>query len=202
MYANERIGGILKDQEMLPFQDTDDECELQDIKSYGAFFTWNNKQPSETRVFSRIDRALGNRWRCTEWNEYYAQFNPEGEFDHCPCLVTAGAQGGVNKRAFKFFNMWCRSPEFSQNIQENWEIHLSRTPIFQVCKKLKLMKSILKKLNCSLFSDIERNADVAYKIMIEAQVQLQKDPYNLKLMDNEKQARDSYHLLVVSREDF
>ncbi|XP_074277793.1 uncharacterized protein LOC141601412 [Silene latifolia] len=43
----------------------------------------------------------------------------------------------------------------------------------RVCKKLKLMKPVLKNLNCSLFSDIERNADIAYKIMIEAQIPLQ-----------------------------
>ncbi|XP_074288081.1 uncharacterized protein LOC141613239 [Silene latifolia] len=116
MYANERIGGIVKDQEMLPFQDTADECDLQDIKSYGAIFTWNNKQPSLQEV-------------------EVAETNSE-------------------------------------------------------------------ELNCSLFSDIERNADVAYKIMIDAEVQLQKDPYNFKMMDNEKQARDSYHLLAASREEF
>ncbi|XP_074278063.1 uncharacterized protein LOC141601668 [Silene latifolia] len=178
MYANERIGGEVRDQEVIPFQDTANDCELQDLKSYGAFFTWNNKQSSATRVFSRIDRVMVNDCWLNEWSDYYAQFNPEGEFDHCPCLISDGVQKEMKKRAFKFFNMWCRAPEYNQTVKENWDSPIYGTAMFKVCKKLKMMKPALKKLNGSLFSGIERNADIAYQIMIDAQKQLQRDPYN------------------------
>ncbi|XP_074283257.1 uncharacterized protein LOC141607810 [Silene latifolia] len=51
MFANERLGLAVKDSEMIPFQNTMAACDLQDIKTTGAFFTWTNKQPSATRVF-------------------------------------------------------------------------------------------------------------------------------------------------------
>ncbi|XP_074293386.1 uncharacterized protein LOC141620407 [Silene latifolia] len=143
MYANERLGGLVKDEEMVPFQDAVAECDLQHLKSYGAFFTWNNKQPSDTRVFSRIDRAL-----------------------------------------------------------HNWNNNVYGTCMFRVVKRLKLMKNALKKLNGSLFSDIERNTDIAYKVMIHTQEELQRDPYNKQLMDIERQTRESYHLLATAKVEF
>lgn len=39
------------------------ECEVQDIKSSGSFYTWNNKQEGAYRVFSKIDRMVVNQ----EW---------------------------------------------------------------------------------------------------------------------------------------
>ncbi|XP_074300168.1 uncharacterized protein LOC141631389 [Silene latifolia] len=38
MFANERIGLAVKDSEMIPFQNTMAACDLQDIKTTGAFF--------------------------------------------------------------------------------------------------------------------------------------------------------------------
>ncbi|XP_074300450.1 uncharacterized protein LOC141631715 [Silene latifolia] len=60
MFSNERIGSIVRDSEMAPFYHAAQICDLQDIKAIGAFYTWTNKQPSNTRVFSRIDRVLIN----------------------------------------------------------------------------------------------------------------------------------------------
>ncbi|XP_074305651.1 uncharacterized protein LOC141640871 [Silene latifolia] len=60
MYSNERLGKMVKDDEMFPFQTTANLCDFQDMKATGSLFTWNNKQPSETRIFSRIDRVLIN----------------------------------------------------------------------------------------------------------------------------------------------
>ncbi|XP_074271284.1 uncharacterized protein LOC141595214 [Silene latifolia] len=186
MYANERLGGLVKDEEMVPFQDTVAECDLQDLKSYGAFFTWNNKQPSDTRVFSRIDRALVNDSWLNVWTEFYATFTVEGEFDHCPCIISSARSLEFQKKPFKFFNMWCRAPEYHQVVQHNWNINVYGTAMFRVVKRLKLIKPSLKNLNGSLFSDIERNTDVSYKVMIHTQQELQKDPYNKQLMDIER----------------
>ncbi|XP_074315244.1 uncharacterized protein LOC141651429 [Silene latifolia] len=44
LYANERLGKAVSDEEMLPFQSIVASCDLHDMKTTGAFFTWNNKQ--------------------------------------------------------------------------------------------------------------------------------------------------------------
>ncbi|XP_074265694.1 uncharacterized protein LOC141588139 [Silene latifolia] len=58
-----------------------------DIQSTGAYFTWNNKQPTETRVYSRLDRLLANMDWINHFPGFYANFMPEGHFDHTPCVV-------------------------------------------------------------------------------------------------------------------
>ncbi|XP_074296921.1 uncharacterized protein LOC141627584 [Silene latifolia] len=173
------------DEEMLPFRSTVALCDLQDIKSTGAFFTWNNKQPSETRIFSRIDRVL-----------------PEGSFDHCPCLVSSGGECQGRRKPFKFFNMWTKVPDFQSIVLTGWNTAFNGTAMFRIVKKLKLLKSNLKRLNRGLFSNIERNADVAYKLLVDCQLSLQKDKSNKELMDKERELRQSYYMLAAAREDF
>ncbi|KAL9244376.1 hypothetical protein vseg_018157 [Gypsophila vaccaria] len=85
---NERMGGNVTDAEKEPFKNCVDDCELVDINSIGSFFTWNNKQNPDNRIYSRLDRFLVNK----EWSdllqEAYAHFLPEGLYDHTTCLVT------------------------------------------------------------------------------------------------------------------
>ncbi|XP_074305957.1 uncharacterized protein LOC141641186 [Silene latifolia] len=102
LYSNEKIGKPVKDAEMIPFQDMLDICELQDMKTTGAFFTWTNKQPSETRVFSRIDRVVVNTAWVDLWPDYYAHFGPEGSFDHCPCIISYEADA-VQEETIQIF---------------------------------------------------------------------------------------------------
>ncbi|XP_074305402.1 uncharacterized protein LOC141640530 [Silene latifolia] len=78
----ERLGGSTTDAEMQHFQECVSLCGVYDIQATGAFFTWSNKQGPQERVYSRLDRVMGNQ----EWNEQYgdyiAHFHPEGLFDH------------------------------------------------------------------------------------------------------------------------
>ncbi|XP_074291884.1 uncharacterized protein LOC141618698 [Silene latifolia] len=172
MYANERLGKMVKDDEMVPFQSTVNRCDLHDMKSTGSFFTWNNKQPNATRVFSRIDRVLVNgAW--LNWNiDWNAHYHPEGDFDHCPCIISCGENFVGKKKAFKFFNMWVKVEDFGKVVADSWQKLIYGSPLFRVARKLKELKPRLKELNRSLFSDIEKNADVAYHLMIDCQLKL------------------------------
>ena len=55
---DERIGRPFEMAEIREFRQCVEECEVQDLKSSVSFFTWNNKQRGEDRVWSKIDRAL------------------------------------------------------------------------------------------------------------------------------------------------
>ncbi|XP_074298310.1 uncharacterized protein LOC141629164 [Silene latifolia] len=61
LQANERLGGRVTEAESDPFYDCIQECGVMDIAAIGAFYTWNNKQPPETRVYSRLDKWLVNQ---------------------------------------------------------------------------------------------------------------------------------------------
>ena len=57
---DERIGRPFEMAEIREFRQCVEECEVQDLKSSVSFFTWNNKQRGEDRVWSKIDRTLVN----------------------------------------------------------------------------------------------------------------------------------------------
>ncbi|XP_074305522.1 uncharacterized protein LOC141640738 [Silene latifolia] len=116
---NERIGRHVHWSDITDFRDCVDYCEVVDIKAQGAFFTWNNKQESSTRVYSRLDRFMINGDWLQLFPESYAYFLPEGLFDHNPCLCYRRV---VNQRRphFRYFNMWGQDPHFNELIKHHW----------------------------------------------------------------------------------
>ncbi|XP_074318470.1 uncharacterized protein LOC141655280 [Silene latifolia] len=105
LLANERLGGRVTEAESEPFSECLQQCEVMDIQASGAFYTWNNKQPLATKVYSRLDRFFVNKEWTTEFPDFIASFLPEGHFDHCPCLICKRNSGWRQKKPFKYFNM-------------------------------------------------------------------------------------------------
>lgn len=60
LHFNERIGAPIREKEVKPMRTCFTYCGLTDLKSIGHFYTWNNKQQSGSRVYTKIDRAVGN----------------------------------------------------------------------------------------------------------------------------------------------
>ncbi|XP_074314795.1 uncharacterized protein LOC141650879 [Silene latifolia] len=83
---NERLGRPVHWSDITEFRECVDYCEVVDIKAQGAFFTWNNKQESGSRVYSRLDRFMINGDWLQLYPEAYTYFLPEGLFDDNPCL--------------------------------------------------------------------------------------------------------------------
>ncbi|XP_074288216.1 uncharacterized protein LOC141613383 [Silene latifolia] len=82
-----RLGGNSSDAEMQHFQDCISIYGMEDIPATRALFTWSNKREPADKVYSRLDRAMGNQ----EWLDAYcdsvAHFHPKGLFDHCHLLL-------------------------------------------------------------------------------------------------------------------
>ncbi|XP_070018166.1 uncharacterized protein [Nicotiana sylvestris] len=57
---DERIGSKVTMVETREFRQCIEVCGLKELRSSGAFFTWNNKQGGDSRVYSMIDRVLVN----------------------------------------------------------------------------------------------------------------------------------------------
>ncbi|XP_074318078.1 uncharacterized protein LOC141654863 [Silene latifolia] len=98
--ATERVGGNVPSFEMESFRDCVADCGVMDIAATGALYTWNNKQKPEERIYSRLDRVLVNKDWCDHLHDLYAQFLPEGMYDHTPCIVSSTKQM-QGKRCFK-----------------------------------------------------------------------------------------------------
>ncbi|XP_074292165.1 uncharacterized protein LOC141619026 [Silene latifolia] len=176
LQATERLRGQVSLAESAPFQDCLDWCQLMDIKASGAFYTWNNKQPPETRKYSRLDRFLVNKDWMDQLPAYFANFLPEGLFDHTPCLVSKNTSGGNKNRPFKYFNMWSKAPGFLNCVAQGWNKNVVGTKMYKVVRKLKLLKTDLKQLNKNTFSDIENKTDLAQTQLLHIQQQLMRNP--------------------------
>ncbi|XP_074277535.1 uncharacterized protein LOC141601163 [Silene latifolia] len=112
--ADERIGGAFSRADAEPFLNYIHQCDLMDSPSIEAFYTWNNKQCPEDRVYSKLDRWLINQEWQDKFPELVANFLPEGLFDHTPCLVRNGCHQVAKVRPFKYFNMWSKAANFSE----------------------------------------------------------------------------------------
>ncbi|XP_074314953.1 uncharacterized protein LOC141651130 [Silene latifolia] len=202
LHANERLRGSVSMAESVPFQDCLDRCQLVDIKASGAFFTWNNKQPPETRKYSRLDRFFVNQDWMSQLPDYFANFLPEGLFDHTPCLVSKTVNGDKKNRPFKYFNMWSKAPDFLNCVAAVWNQDVAGTKMYKVVRKLKLLKSDLKQLNKDSFSDIEHQADVAETKLINIQQHIVRSPGDLNLIQQEVEAHKEYQGLYLARMEF
>ncbi|XP_074305622.1 uncharacterized protein LOC141640842 [Silene latifolia] len=94
--------------------ETSHSCGLQTVKTIGAFFSWNNKQEVGSRVFSRIDRVMGNVDWCLEYDDCLANFLLEELYDHSPCIISLKEQMRKKPRPFKYFNMWSLDEQFKE----------------------------------------------------------------------------------------
>lgn len=129
-------------------------CNMQDIKSVGNFYTWNNKQQGYARVYCKLDRVLSNQ----AWLDLYpsaeACFQNEGDFDHTPVVISVYEEGSKGRSPFKYFTMWRLSPNFEECVRRAWSVDVQGTKMFRLVNKLMNVKKALKDLNREGFMEI------------------------------------------------
>ncbi|XP_016440508.2 uncharacterized protein LOC107766271 [Nicotiana tabacum] len=139
---DERIGSKVTMVETREFRQCIKVCGLKELRSSGAFFTWNNKQGGDSRVYSMIDRV--------------GAFMNEGIYDHCPTIINWEGRNAGGKRQFKYFNMWSVILEFQTRVKEVWEKEIQGTQMYKLVGKLNRTKNVLQRLNKERFSNVEK----------------------------------------------
>ncbi|KAL2901089.1 LINE-1 retrotransposable element ORF2 protein [Bienertia sinuspersici] len=189
----ERIGSAVRQKVMDPMRRCISECELQDIPYSGHFYTWSNKQVTEDRVWSKLDRVMANEKWLEAFQSANAVFLTEGCSDHCPALLRMNFEVGKGRKPFKYFQMWQQAPDYSQRIQQAWEGEIRGTAMFKVIQKLKRVKTSLKELNQKGFNNLQAEDTKTYQELVEIQEALHKDPLNTDLMQKEKDVVYNYN---------
>ncbi|XP_021857639.1 uncharacterized protein [Spinacia oleracea] len=163
MAVDERIGAPVRQSDIVDISNCFHNCGMEDIKSVGNFFTWNNKQQGTNRVFSKIDRFMANQ----AWQGIFPAaevcFMPEGHFDHSPGLLTVYPRSDGGRKPFKYFTMWKSSPVFSETVKKAWSSHIDGT------------------------ADLK-----AYQEMVNAQSALHSNPTDASVADAELKAIQEY----------
>ena len=143
MNSDERIGSLVREHEITPMRDCIGECGVVDIKCTCCFFTWNNKQQGEDRVFSKLDRMLGNQ----SWQDMFpsaeVNFQGEGDFDHSPAILTIHSIERGSKKPFRYFAMWEGDTQFLEKVRQAWSIYVQSSKMYRILGKLKEVKKVL-----------------------------------------------------------
>uniref|UniRef100_A0A803P1H3 DUF4283 domain-containing protein n=1 Tax=Cannabis sativa TaxID=3483 RepID=A0A803P1H3_CANSA len=114
----ERICTKVKHKNSSEFRDCVDDCNLEDVKFVGSFFTWCNKQLGDERTYSKIDRVLANPSWLDDHPNAEVVFHNEGLLDHSPAVLTVSASLLGGKKPFRYFKMWSSHPEYNKLIRD------------------------------------------------------------------------------------
>ncbi|KAL9225926.1 hypothetical protein vseg_001800 [Gypsophila vaccaria] len=202
LYPNERLGAPVHLFELTAFQQCVLDCNLKDMKAVGRLFTWTNKQEGLKKVMTKIDRVMINDDWLDVFESSYVEFLAEGTFDHSPSLIHLLGNRGKGSKPFKFYNMWFLVPEFFQVVQQGWQWQCHGVPMYQVVQRLRGLKQPLKRLNASLFYDIENKTNIAIQLLNDLQSKVMLDPHNILLVDLEREANGVCRMLMSARDSY
>ncbi|XP_010667105.1 uncharacterized protein LOC104884190 [Beta vulgaris subsp. vulgaris] len=187
----ERIGSLVRENEIRDIRVCMNACELTDIKSVGNMFTWNNKQEGSRRVYSKLGRVMAN----SRWQDIYSSaevcFQNEGEFDHSPALITVYPRDNTRVKPFRYFTMLKSSPQFMDIVKKGWSTTVQGTKMYVVLQKLKAVKKGLKELDRTGFAEIQVAEVAAYNKMMVAQNLMHQHPGYTRWVDDAKEVTEA-----------
>ncbi|XP_062104432.1 uncharacterized protein LOC133815631 [Humulus lupulus] len=126
LYKHERIGKKVRKMADTACRDCMISCQQEDLKFLGCYFTWNNKQQNDERVYSKIDRAMVNSKWTDVFQESEANFLPED----------------LGKKPFRYFRMWKEATSYKDRVSTSWRVPVYGTVMFKVVTKLKRLKQL------------------------------------------------------------
>nr|TKS07847.1 hypothetical protein D5086_0000108870 [Populus alba] len=121
--------------------------------------------------------------------------------DHSPAVVRLDpyVQG---RRSFKFFNMWAAHDQFLGVVSSCWSSSIYGTPMYILCRKLKLLKGPLKELNRLHFSHISERVSRLESQLDQLQTTFQQDRDNPLLLEQDKLLRHKLSSLKFAENQF
>lgn len=134
----DRIGAKVRFHDIAPMRSCMAYCGFENSKTTGRYYTWNNKQSGEDKVFSKIDRAMGNHMGFIVFHNIEVVFLPEGDFDHSP-IILCTKNNQSRKKPSRFYNQWCNATWFQEVVGNCWGMNLQGCKMFQVLQKLKIL---------------------------------------------------------------
>ncbi|XP_024004985.1 uncharacterized protein LOC112082116 [Eutrema salsugineum] len=122
------------------------------MSSRGLFYTWTYCR-TEDPILNKLDRAIINDQWLSSFPDSLARFDPPGDSDHSPCLVSLDGVENGSKRSFKYFT----HPRFRQEISEACNAStLVGSAMFTLSSRMSAAKLCCRRLNKEGFGDISR----------------------------------------------
>ncbi|GJW76252.1 RNA-directed DNA polymerase, eukaryota, reverse transcriptase zinc-binding domain protein [Tanacetum coccineum] len=133
--------------DMQDFIDCVNNIGVEDLCMSGMFYTWI-KSPfnPNTSILKKLDRVMANDELTTKYNNAHVVFHLFIVSDHSPAVLIFPNAMTKRKKSFKFANFITDKKDFLPIVDSVWKIQLRGFYMFQLVKKLKLLKKQLNRL--------------------------------------------------------
>lgn len=176
------------------FMDSND---LTDLSCRGIFHTWTNCRP-EDHILGKLDRAIVNPAWNLQFPESLATFDPPGDSDHSPCLLTFSAVPSSGKKSFKYFSFVSSHSDFLLNLWLAWGESVGvGSKLFTLGQRLKKAKECCKRLNRDKFGNIQQRTKTALEELERVQSELMTSPTEALVVE-ESLARDTWAFFAAT----
>ena len=195
--SDKHNGEAVSSYEVSDFSDCCFDIGLRDANYTGCHYSWSNGI-----VWSKLDRVLINPLWTSLHRSTHVHFDTPGAFsDHSPAAVRLDpyVQG---RRNFKFFNMWAAHDQFLGVVSSCWSTQVYGTPMYILCRKLKLLKGPLKELNRLHFNNISERVSRLESQLDQLQSAFQQDRDNRFLFEQDKVLRSKLSSLKLAENQF
>lgn len=92
----------------------------------------------------RLDRAYASQDWLDEFQLTTIQNFPSIQSDHAPIWLQSSTTISKPQRPYQIEN-WClRNPEVTAIIHEIWQLHVARSPMYSLVRKMALLRNQLK----------------------------------------------------------
>jgi len=158
---------------------------VSNLNFTGSHFTWTNG-----KIWSKIGRVLANpNWLSLQIS-VHVHFSTPGAFsDHSPISINIGPQYQRRCASFKFFNMWVEHQDYKSLLFEQCHAEVYGSPMYVLCRRLKLLKGPLKQLNKLHFGHISERVRRVEADMEQHQSLLQDNRDNVQLLAQDHKLR-------------
>ncbi|KAJ4906982.1 Endonuclease/exonuclease/phosphatase protein [Raphanus sativus] len=175
--------------------------DLSDLSSRGAYYTWTNCRP-EDPILRKLDRAVVNSaWR-SQFPDSLATFDPPGDSDHSPCLITLSPVAHSGRKSFKYFSFVSTHSNFLPSLRSAWGESVGTGSIFfTLGQRLKKAKECCKKINREGFGNIQQRTKTALEDLERIQAELLTAPSEALAVE-ESAARDIWSFFASAQESF
>ncbi|GJT28157.1 putative RNA-directed DNA polymerase, eukaryota, reverse transcriptase zinc-binding domain protein [Tanacetum coccineum] len=186
---------------MREFKECIDEIEVKDISCTGLHYTWTQKPRGFDGLFKKIDRVMGNNEFINMFMGAHAIFKPYRISDHAPAMLVIPTVTKPSPKPFKFANVTTSHSKFKEVVSEGWNMNSSGFWMFRLVKKLKNLKNPLRKL-LHEHGNFHDNVVRLRAELDKVQTDLDLDPFNLDLREEEVAYVQAYNQAIVLEERF
>ncbi|GJT13943.1 RNA-directed DNA polymerase, eukaryota, reverse transcriptase zinc-binding domain protein [Tanacetum coccineum] len=189
-----------RDKGMMDFNECVQDLELEDVTSYGMFYTWIEKRKNpELGILKKLDRVMGNAVFVNDFDRSFANFLPYMTSDHCPAILVFPDVHNSKPKSFRFLNFLAEKDNFLPIVKENWNVDVKGFSMFVLAKRLKNMKKYMRRLNKSNGNVFEKAKFLKTELK-RVQQSLDKDPHNAVLREEEMIYSKAYSDAVLDEE--